>query len=123
MLRGMSGPALFATFVASAAVAVAGFALVRWRRAARIMGTRILIGEAMRRRGITPADAAAAGLEAEVFAAGGRCAQCAADPACRRWLGDFGGTLPTGCPNRDLLDRIAARKASSQVRQRLFVRL
>ena len=95
-------------------LALAACYRARWRRAVRIHRTPVLIGEAMRRQGTTPADAAAAGLEQEMLGASARCAACAADPACRYWLSGFpGGELPESCPNRALLrppppvDRVA----------------
>jgi len=98
--------------IAATALLVAIVALLRWRRATRIMGTRVLIGEAMKRRGITPADAEAAGLEAEVLLAGKRCASCAEDGACRVLLSELGqGDVPGNCPNRGLFDRVAQHKA------------
>lgn len=103
----------FAYFaLAVVALLVAAVALLRWRRAARIMGTRVLIGEAMKRRGISPADAEAAGLEAEVLVAGSRCATCASDHACRVVLSELGkGDVPGNCPNRDFFDRVSQHKA------------
>lgn len=99
-------------FVAVAALVVSAVALLRWRQATRIMGTRVLIGEAMRRRGISPADAEAAGLEAEILVAGNRCATCAADRACRVVLSELGnGDVPGNCPNRDFFDRVSQHKA------------
>jgi hypothetical protein len=109
----MQDAEIAAYLVALASLAVAAFALVRWRRAVRIMGTRILIGEAMRRRGITPADAQTVGLEAEVLAAQGRCANCRMDTSCRMWLADAGaGGLPDGCPNRDFFERVEVGKSA-----------
>lgn len=97
--------------LAVTALLVAIVALMRWRRAARIMSTKVLIGEAMQRRGITPADAEAAGLEAEVLLAGKRCASCTEDGACRVLLSELGrGDVPGNCPNRDLFDRVAQHK-------------
>ena len=46
------------------ALLLAVYAVARRHRVARIQGTPVLIGEAMKRRGITPADVGAAGLEA-----------------------------------------------------------
>lgn len=65
----MPAAELLAYLVAAAALAVAAFALLRWRGAVHVLSIRVLIGEATRRRGVTPADAQAAGLEAEVLAA------------------------------------------------------
>jgi Family of unknown function (DUF6455) len=102
--------------IAVTALLVAIVALMRWRRAARIMGTRVLIGEAMMRRGITPADAEAAGLEPEIVLAGKRCAVCAADAACRVVLSESGrADVPDVCPNRNIFDRIAQHKAVAGV--------
>lgn len=78
----------------------------------RITRTGVLIGEAMKRRGITPADAEVAGLEPEVFAAQQRCATCAADPVCRVWLSGVGeGDFPEQCPNRSFFVQVAQHKA------------
>jgi hypothetical protein len=103
---------LLAAAIGGAVVTAAVLALVCWRRATRIQDTAVLIGEAMQRRGITPADAAAAGLEPEVFAARRRCAACTDDPACRALLSTLApARLPEACPNRDFFDRVAAHKA------------
>jgi hypothetical protein len=98
--------------IAVTALLVAIVALMRWRRAVRLMGTRVLIGEAMKRRGITPADAEAAGLEPETLLAGRRCATCASDSACRVLLSELGqGDVPGACPNREFFDRVSEYKA------------
>ncbi len=98
--------------VALAALLVAGYALLRWRRAIRIMGTPVLIAEAMKRRGITPGDAEAAGLDADLLAAEARCAGCTAHLACRVMLSEPGsGSLPATCPNRNFFERIEQHKA------------
>jgi hypothetical protein len=108
------GPLTLAILVTALLLAIV--ALMRRRRAARIRGTRVLIGEAMMRRGITPADAEAAGLEPEVAFAGKRCAVCAADATCRVVLSESGrADVPDVCPNRDLFDRIAQHKAVAGV--------
>ncbi len=103
---------LVALAIAVVALVVAVVALLRWRQAVRIMRTRVLIGEAMKRRGITPADAEAAGLEPEVLVAGQRCAVCSADPECRVLLSELGSNdVPDACPNRAFFDRVAQHKA------------
>lgn len=89
------------------------FFVHRHHRAGRIQRTRILAGEAMRRRGITPADAAAAGVEHEVFAAVRRCEACGVDAQCRESMGRSGaGTPPAACPNSAFFDDVAAHKAA-----------
>ncbi len=116
----MQGNELIALAIAAGALVVAVVALARWRRAVRIMRTKVLIGEAMKRRGITPADAEAAGLESEVLVAGQRCAKCALDPACRVLLSELGSSdVPEACPNRDFFDKVAAHKAVAGARYEL----
>jgi hypothetical protein len=81
----------------------------------RIRRTRILAGEAMRRRGITPADAAAAGVEHQVFAAVRRCETCGVDAQCRESLGaSASGAPPAACPNSAFFDDVAAHKAAQE---------
>lgn len=103
-------------FILLGAVVVAAVCvyLIVWRcRVARIRGTKVLIGEAMIRRGITPADAEAAGRGTEIFNAAQRCAVCAMDSICRDTLSAIARKdLPGECPNRALFDDIAAHKAS-----------
>jgi len=97
------------------ALLVAVVALMRWRRATRIMGTSVLIGEAMKRCGITAADAEAAGLEAEALVAGQRCTACASDRVCRVVLCELGrADLPGSCPNRAFFDRVVAHKTAAR---------
>ena len=111
---------LIALLAALVAVLVAVLAYAGWRRARRIAGTRVLVGEAMRSYGITPADAEAAGLEAGILVARQRCADCAAQPSCRLLLAELNGArLPQSCPNRDFFDRVAShRKANREPPQR-----
>lgn len=114
----MQDAEIVAFLVAAASLAVAVFALLRWRRAVRIMGTRVLIGEAMARRGITPSDAQSVGLEAEVLAAQGRCASCRMDTTCRLWLAEEQADgLPEHCPNRDFFERVEAGKKHAKTMQ------
>lgn len=113
---------LVALAIAAGALIVAVVALARWRRAVRILRTKVLIGEAMKRRGITPADAEMAGLEAEVLVAGERCSICAHDAACRVLLAELGSNdVPRSCPNLDFFDRVAAHKAVAGARHDLPV--
>lgn len=85
----------------------------RRHRLERVRRTRILAGEAMRRRGITPADAEAAGREHEVFAAVRNCAACRIEDQCREALaGSTSATPPDGCPNSAFFDDVATHKAA-----------
>lgn len=85
----------------------------RHHRLARIRRTHILAGEAMHRRGITPADAAAAGREHEVFAAVRNCEACRIEDQCREALaGSTSAAPPYGCPNSAFFDDVAAHKAA-----------
>lgn len=103
----------FGLLIAAAAAVVLGY--LRQRRAARIRHTPVLVSEAMRLRGITPADAAAAGLEHEVYAAVGRCTACSVETQCRARLGEFPPAGPPAvCPNKAFFDEVAAHKAASQ---------
>jgi hypothetical protein len=71
----------------------------------------VLIGEAMMRLGITPADAEAAGLDRAVAAAGERCRDCPAGSECRDWLAYRTRPAPgRRCRNAVLLDEIKARR-------------
>jgi hypothetical protein len=99
------------------AVAAAGFsaaALLRWGLATRIRGTKLLIGEAMRRRGITVADAKASGLAGGMRIAVKRCRACTSDAECRAVLSRFGRhDLLAICPNRNFFERIAEHKRAA----------
>jgi len=99
--------------LACALLAVAVAAIKRRRREVRILATPVLVGEAMMRKGITPADAAAAGREAEVFSAVARCAACTSDAECRAALIEGASEdLPAQCPNREFFAHVAAHKDS-----------
>jgi len=107
---------IFPLLLTLAIAAMAAYQMIRRRRTARIMQTQLLIGEAMMRRGITPAHAEAAGRGNEVFGAARQCAVCAVDGECREQLSAVPkGDLPGECPNRGIFDEIAAHKASIQV--------
>ncbi len=71
----------------------------------------VLIGQAMARLGITPADAEAAGLDRAVLVAGERCRDCEVGGECRDWLAYRSSPAPgRRCPNAVLLDEIKARR-------------
>jgi hypothetical protein len=92
------------------------FFVHRHHRLERIRRTKILVGEAMRRRGITPADAAAAGVEHEVFAAVRRCETCKVDAKCRESMAaSASGQPPEECPNSAFFDDVAAHKAAREM--------
>jgi hypothetical protein len=100
-----------------AAVVVVVVIVWSWRRRVRraqLAATPVLIGAAMAKRGISPADAEAAGREAELVQAVQLCAQCIDQEGCRSWLmsGD-GRRSPPYCPNAALMDGIAHAKAAA----------
>lgn len=113
----MATPETLGTLLLLAALGGTIFFFVhRHHRAGRIQRTKILAGEAMRRRGITPADAAAAGVEHEVFAAVRRCESCGVDVQCRESMGRSGsGAPPAACPNSAFFDDVAAHKAAREL--------
>ncbi len=91
------------------------FFVHRHHRLERVRRTKVLVGEAMRRRGITPADAADAGVEHEVFAAVRRCEACSVDAKCRESMGgSVSGEPPAACPNSAFFDDVAAFKAAKE---------
>ena len=103
-------PLLLGTVIAVLLVMSAG------RRRARIAGSSTLVGEAMRRRGLTPADAESAGIEHEFFAAARRCSGCVAEAQCRASLARvLPGNLPSQCPNREFFDHLAIHKVARRV--------
>jgi hypothetical protein len=107
----MMALAFLALLLVGAAVVV--YVIVRWRRMVRVMRTRVLIGEAMQRHGLTPADAEAAGLEGELAIARRRCAECVQAQACRLLLAESPGQgLPERCPNHDFFAQLAAEKSA-----------
>jgi hypothetical protein len=104
---------LIGFLIVAALIALAAFLIARRRRFKRVMDTPVLLGEVMTRLGVTPADAAAAGREREIFIAADRCAACAAEPVCRAMLANSAGAeLPAACPNHAFLEEILAHKAS-----------
>lgn len=105
------GPTLVLGIVVALAVMLFWLA-ARARRRAAVMASSVLIGRAMDRRGITPADAEAAGLESEIAAAGTRCAECANAALCRSWL--LAGRrerFPATCPNSKFFEEIQSHLA------------
>jgi hypothetical protein len=104
---------LIGFLAAAGLIALTSFLIARRRRFKRVMDTPVLLGEVMTRLGVTPADAAAAGREREIFIAADRCAACAAEPTCRAMLANSAGAeLPAACPNHAFLEEIVAHKAS-----------
>lgn len=92
-------------------------AIWSWRRAvrrARLAATPVLVGAAMAKRGISPANAETAGREGDLGKAVQLCAQCIDQQGCRTWLmsGD-GRRSPPYCPNAALLDDIATVKSAT----------
>lgn len=106
---------LLLTIAAMSALLAAIAAMLAVRRTARILETRLLIGEAMIRRGLTPADAEATGLESEMYAARERCANCLSESACRVLLATPKADVPASCPNRSFFDELAQEKAARSV--------
>lgn len=98
------------------AVAVRALRL-RFRRA-RLEASNLLIGDAMDKLHLTPANAGAAGAENELRRAVQLCAQCTEQGACRDWLmkGDPKHS-PEFCPNARLMDEIATAKSAAQSAQ------
>lgn len=71
----------------------------------------VLIGEAMSRLGLTPADAESAGLDRAVVKAGESCRSCEVGSQCRDWLAASYRAGPgRHCPNAALFDEIRARR-------------
>lgn len=103
-----------------AVVATVGLALwlssrQRAQRRAVLSATPLLIGEAMNKRGVCPADAEAAGLEGDLAQAVALCADCPHTEGCRDWLADGDGQRsPSYCANAPMLDRVAAARAAAQ---------
>ena len=102
---------LLLTIAAVSALLAAIAAMLAVRRTARILETKLLIGEAMLRRGITPADAETAGLESEMYAARERCSNCLSEAACRVLLAAPKADVPATCPNRSFFQQLADDKA------------
>ena len=94
-------------------VLVVGFYVLR--RVWIMKQHKVLVGAAMDSYGITPADAAAAGLEEEVYKASARCNACRSIGPCRSWLA-FGlkKRLEQNCPNLQLFRAVRLHKKSRE---------
>lgn len=83
-----------------------------WKRRMDAVDAHVMIGSAMERQGITPADAAAAGLESDLSGATRRCRECALTEECRARLSTLiQRPLPAGCPNAALFEAIERHQA------------
>lgn len=102
----------FVAAVAVAAGATGAHQVVARQRNARHESN--LIGPAMRRFGVTPADAEAVGLEPALQQAQKRCGTCLLQQECRSRLGGLRRGLPEGCPNAGLFTQIARERARIQ---------
>lgn len=105
--------------IALFALVAGGLWLLRFRyRRAILAHVPLLIGEAMAKRGVYPADAEAAGMESEVAAAVKRCEACSATEQCRDWIAG-GRRRGNGlfCPNAALFDELDARKSTARREQ------
>jgi len=105
-------------FVLAVAIASAGLLLwlaARTRRRNAIVRSAVLIGSAMDRHGITPADAEAAGLADGLFAAAKRCAECPSAGPCRAWLlASRGKPFASHCPNLEMFQSIQRYRETTQ---------
>lgn len=110
-------PTPLSTFllVALLALAAGGIWLLRFRyRRAILAHVPLLIGEAMAKRGVYPADAESAGMESEVAAAVARCEACNATEQCRDWIaGGRSRGNRAFCPNAALFDRLETAKVAA----------
>lgn len=111
----MATPLSFFLVVALLALGGGGIWLLRYRyRRAVLAHTPLLIGEAMAKRGVFPADAEAAGMESEVAAAVARCEACAATEQCRDWIAGGRRRGNAGfCPNAAMFDALDEKKAAA----------
>lgn len=111
----MATPLSIFLIVALLALAAAGAWLLRFRyRRAILAHVPLLVGEAMAKRGVYPADSESAGMEGEIAAAVQRCETCAATERCRDWIA--GGRRRGNrafCPNAALFDELESRKAAA----------
>ncbi|MCS6920948.1 MAG: hypothetical protein NZM07_03335 [Elioraea sp.] len=97
------------------AFAVGVVFLVRRARRYRFESAKVLIGEAMRSQGITPDDAAKAGLEAALLAGRDLCASCSSSEECRMLLRTNSiAEFEEKCPNVELFKIIQRHKEMSQ---------
>src|SRR6188768_86141 len=99
--------------IAAAAVLLA---VSTWKRRARMENSGTLVGEAMRQHGITPADAADAGIENDYFSAVRECYRCAAEPECRAGFEQvLPKGIPTQCPNRGFFHHVVRHKVARRL--------
>lgn len=99
-------------WLAAAAVPLAAGVAYRFRvRRRDVQGAPNLVGCAMDRLGITPADAEAAGMEGALLQARERCANCTVRAECRAGLAALlPRPLPSACVNAALFERIARER-------------
>jgi hypothetical protein len=108
----MQGSEIIATAIAVGALLAAMVALFNWGRAVRIMRTKVLIHEMMKRWRISQADIKTASLDNEWLVAVSRCVRCVSQPACRLVLSESDSShVPQKCPNRDFFDRVSNHRA------------
>ncbi|MDE1949423.1 MAG: hypothetical protein KGI35_12460 [Burkholderiales bacterium] len=100
-------------------VAAAAVRALRIRsRRTQLDASNLLIGEAMDKLHLTPADAGAAGAENELRQAVKLCAQCVDQDACRDWLMKGESRhAPEFCPNARLMDGLAIARSAAQSAQ------
>ena len=111
----MATPLFIFLVVALLALGGGGIWLLRYRyRRSVLAHTPLLIGEAMAKRGVFPADAEAAGVESGIAAAVARCEACSATEQCRDWIAGGRRRGNAGfCPNAALFDELEAKKAAA----------
>jgi hypothetical protein len=101
-----------AIVVAIASAIVAGEARRIWKRRTAALQADVLIGCALERVGITPADVALAGHDSDLRRATGRCRDCRLAPDCRSRLARLvPRPLPKACPNAGLFDQVRQHRA------------
>lgn len=86
-----------------AALVAGGSRFARRRTKRRLSQTTVLIGEAMRRLDLRPADAEGTGREAILVAAVAACRRCPCTEACRGWLAGDVPLSPSACANAGAL--------------------
>jgi hypothetical protein len=97
--------------VAAGGLLGAGLLRSALRHRNEVMRSRSLVPYALRVAGITPADADAAGLDAELQAAHDSCTRCSVSAQCRRSMArSIGARVPESCPNRPLMQSIARHR-------------
>ena len=95
------------------AAAAVWLSVIAWRRAMR--GTRTLpIWQAMKRRGLEPADAA--GQERAFAVAVRRCTMCASLDECEHWLAGERDDADAFCPNTTFMENLQRGKQRATVK-------